>query len=269
MSFDSLGNAFYKTYDLSNSKDINIKKKENFVWCLLKDKNEKLWIGTIENGLIHFDPDTEIFQHYKYNPNSIRSNLVTSIVEDDSGTIWFATGHLISDIHGTGLGRFNPKTQNFSYFNHDKNDPSSVSSDSPFYLFIDRTQTLWIGTIDNGICSVPVKQLYSRVKPRFTKYEDLGTTIVNRIYEDKNDNLWIALQAVYMVKYDRKENPFIWYRNEYNNSNSLASSGIECVFVDNSGIVWFGHHFAGLTKYDPCVRPFTSVINLIQKILTE
>ena len=114
MSFDIWGKALYKSYDFSYSKDVNIKKKENFVWCLLKDRKEKLWIGTIENGLIYFDPETENFKHYKYNsnnPEGIKSNLITSICEDDSGTIWFATGHLISNIPGTGLGRFNPNTQ--------------------------------------------------------------------------------------------------------------------------------------------------------------
>jgi ligand-binding sensor domain-containing protein/signal transduction histidine kinase len=259
MSFDIWGKALYKSYNFSYSKDVNIKKKENFVWCLLKDRKEKLWIGTIENGLIYFDPETENFKHYKYNsnnPEGIKSNLITSICEDDSGTIWFATGHLISNIPGTGLGRFNPSTQTFSYFNHNPNDQTSICSNSPFYLFIDRSQTLWIGTTDNGICSVPLRQLYSGAKPKFNQYEGLGSNIINRIFEDKDENLWIAPWAVFMSKYDRKEMPFIWYHKEYGNSNSLSSSGIECLFVDHCCNIWFGHHFTGLTKYDQSTEAY-------------
>ena len=114
MSFDSSGEAIYESYDFSSAEDIKQKERENFTWGLLKDREDKLWIGTMENGLIYFDPDTEKFEHYKFNtnnPNGIRSNLVTSICKDDSGTIWFATGHLLSEISGTGLGRFDPKAK--------------------------------------------------------------------------------------------------------------------------------------------------------------
>ena len=253
MSFDSNGKAVYKTYDFSSSEDVKQKERDNFVWGLLKDREDKLWIGTMENGLIYFDPSTEKFEHYKFNtnnPNGIRSNLVTSICEDDSGTIWFATGHLLSEIHGTGLGRFDPKTKTFRYYNHDPNDPASICSDSPYYLFIDRSRTLWIGSIDSGLCSIKLEQMYNGSKPIFTKYENVGGNIINSIYEDRQDNIWVGLFIGLMSKYDRQQNPFIWYRHIPGNPNSLSGYRVECIYVDRDGRIWFGGN-SGLTRFDP------------------
>ncbi|MGB5530362.1 MAG: two-component regulator propeller domain-containing protein, partial [Ignavibacteriaceae bacterium] len=235
MSFDSSGEAVYKSYDFSSAEDIKQKERDNFTWGLLKDREDKLWIGTMENGLIYFDPDTEKFEHYKFNtnnPNGIRSNLVTSICEDDSGTIWFATSHLLSEIPGTGLGRFDPKTKTFRYYNHDPNDQASICSDSPFNLFIDRSQTLWIGSSENGLCSIELERMYNGSKPIFTKYENVGGNIINSIYEDRPGNIWIGLWASRMSKYDRQQNPFIWYRHIPGNPNSLSGYGVACIYVD-------------------------------------
>ena len=253
MSFDSSGEAIYKPYDFSSAEDITQKERDNYIWSLLKDREEKLWIGTMENGLIYFDPDTENFEHYKFdtdNPNGIRSNLVTSICEDDSGTIWFATGHTLSEIPGTGLGKFDPKAKTFRYYNHDPNDPASICSDSPFDLFIDRSQTLWIGSIDNGLCSIELEQMHNDSKPIFTKYKNLGLSDIISIYEDRLSNIWVGSWALYICKYDRQQNPFIWYRHIPGNPNSLSGYGVACIYVDRDGKIWFGSNF-GLTKFDP------------------
>ncbi|MCW8813022.1 MAG: hypothetical protein OQJ93_13735 [Ignavibacteriaceae bacterium] len=91
MSFDSSGEAIYKSYDFSSAEDIKQKERDNFIWSLLKDREDKLWIGTMENGLICLNTETNEIQHYKndpQNPASLSTNSVTSLCEDDSGNIW-------------------------------------------------------------------------------------------------------------------------------------------------------------------------------------
>lgn len=252
MRFDGTGKPIYKKYEFGNTEFIN--SKNYIVWCLFKDSEEILWVGTAGNGLFNLDPKTEKLIHYKYNPdnrNGIKSNIVTSICEDDSGNIWFTTNHILLDIPGTGLGRFNKKTGTFSYYKHNPEEPTSLCSNNTFCLYIDRSNTLWVGTNCEGICSVPLPQIYNSAKPVFTKYRDIPYVLINKIFEDRNNGIWIGLWAVYMARLDRKENPFIWYTEEWNNPNSLSSPGIESIFSDKDGNIWFGHHSTGLTKYNP------------------
>jgi ligand-binding sensor domain-containing protein len=254
MSFGVNGNAVYRTYDFSSAVDAKHKERDNFVWSLLKDSENKLWIGTLENGLICLDPATDETQHYKNdprNPASLSSNSVTSLCEDDSGNIWIGSGNVLSNIKGNGLSRFVRKTRQFITYRHDPADSNSICSNSPANLLIDHKNTLWIGTPDNGLCSIQLAQLYDGGKPVFTKHRNVGGSIINSTYEDRLGNIWVALWAHHMSKYDRLQSPFIWYRRIPGNPNSLSSSGIECIYVDKEDNIWFGHHFRGISRFDP------------------
>lgn len=58
------------------------------------DREGKVWIGTIKDGLWIFDPVSENFYSYKHNPadpTTIAHNHVFSILEDDNGRMWLGT----------------------------------------------------------------------------------------------------------------------------------------------------------------------------------
>jgi ligand-binding sensor domain-containing protein len=254
MSFDSNGNAVYRTYDFSTAEDSKQKVKDNFVWSLLKDSEDKLWIGTLENGLICFDPATGEGRHYKHephNPASLGANCVSSLCEDDSGNIWIGTGVVLSNIKGNGLSKLDRNTRTFITYKHNPRDSNSICSNSPSNLLIDHTNTLWIGTLDNGLCSIQLDEMHNGSKPIFTKHKHVGGIIISQIYEDRLGNIWVGLWEDYMSKYARQQNPFVWYRSIPGNPNSLSNSGIECIFVDKEDNIWFGQHFGGLSKFDP------------------
>lgn len=58
-----------------------------------EDHDGIIWIGTRNNGLDKFDPDTETFTHYPHNaddPNSLSKNLIRNdcIFVDSTGIVW-------------------------------------------------------------------------------------------------------------------------------------------------------------------------------------
>lgn len=254
MSFDTNGNAACKTYDFGTAEDTGLKVRGNAVWSLLKDREDKLWIGTSNNGLICLDTETDETMHYKHNPQnpaSLCANSVSSLCEDDSGNIWIGTGHMLSNTKGNGLSKFDRRTRKFIAFRHNPLDSNSISSNSPSNLLIDHTNTLWIGTIDNGLFSVQLDHMYNSSTPQFTKHNNVGGSIITSLYEDRLGNIWVGVLDLHMSKYDRQQSPFLWYRRIPGNPNSLSSSGIECIYVDKEDRIWFGHHFGGMTKFDP------------------
>ncbi|GHT71393.1 hybrid sensor histidine kinase/response regulator [Bacteroidia bacterium] len=85
------------------------------VFC--SDDSGNLWIGTIGNGLVKYDPDRSSFKAYK----EILSQgifSVYSICNDDEGNIWMGTDN--------GLVRYNMADNVFFYYNKQDNTQGQV-----------------------------------------------------------------------------------------------------------------------------------------------
>ena len=134
---------------------------------------------------------------------------------------------------GTGLGRYDRKSDSFRYYTNDPSNPNSIISNWTNRVCIDRSNNLWIGTNDRGVSSISLDQIYNQANPEFTNYSDLSGSINTAIYEDKFQSVWIGSYTIYMKKYERNQSPFIWYRPNRSNSNSLSSYGVESIFVDS------------------------------------
>ena len=159
---DSIGNAIYNNYDLNIVPNPTVPTGDNTVSDLYKDKQGKIWIGTNGGGLKLFDPLTEAITHFRHdpnNPNSISSNIVNSICEDDSGNLWIGTGY--------GLNKFDLNKGQFIHYNHNPEDPTSLCSNYITSLVIDKESILWIGTSANYVNSISIADLLSDKNSHF------------------------------------------------------------------------------------------------------
>jgi DNA-binding CsgD family transcriptional regulator len=58
------------------------------------DQSDRIWLGTIDNGLILIDEAGSAYQHFKHNnadSSSISNNEIRSIFQDSKGEIWIGT----------------------------------------------------------------------------------------------------------------------------------------------------------------------------------
>ena len=61
---------------------------QSTVFCMLQDSQGFIWFGT-EDGLNKYDGDTfTIYQNDPDDPNSLGSNRIQAILQDDSGALW-------------------------------------------------------------------------------------------------------------------------------------------------------------------------------------
>jgi signal transduction histidine kinase/streptogramin lyase len=102
--------------------------------------------------------------------------------------------------------------------------------------------------------SIPIAEILSSRKPHFTHYSDFDRNTVNSIDEDRSGNIWISFFGRTVYKFNKQQNPFIWYRHIENNPNSLSSRSVSMVQEDKSGNIWFGTD--GLDLYDPIAGKF-------------
>jgi len=73
---------------------------------IYEDRNGNLWLGSLDNGLLRFNRDTQTFVHYL--PDTGKAKYVSCIREDAQGFLWMGTV--------LGLARFDPRSETFSYF---------------------------------------------------------------------------------------------------------------------------------------------------------
>lgn len=106
--------------------------------CLLIDRFGVLWVGTMDQGLYAYDPQTKELKTYMSTNDltTIGSNNISYIYEDHYFRLWLGT-------HGGGLSLFNRENDTFQNFNIDNSDLSSN-----FIQGIEKSRqgNLWVST---------------------------------------------------------------------------------------------------------------------------
>ncbi len=221
-------------------------KSNSYIRYLLKDESGHILVGT-QSG-IYRHKSMNKFESLNNNPE--RKMVVQTIYMEKSGSIWVGTAK--------GLNRLNPKTMQFSHFEHEENNPYSLSGSNINSLFVDQSGILWIGTRLNGLSTVgfneraPIQEAGTVVSgSRFAHYNHdpsdpstLSHNYVNSICEDNVGNIWIGT-ADGLNRWDRtgsfdRRVGFTRFHSDADVSTSLSSSVVNAVFVDRDNTLWVG-----------------------------
>jgi ligand-binding sensor domain-containing protein len=194
---------------------------------VLKDRKGRLWIGT-QNGLDQMDIRSGKFIHYrnqKNNPKSLSSNFVWNIYEDRQGVIWVATGVPWGNTEPEdgGLNRLNDDGT-FTSYKHDPNDPHSLINNKVGAMYEDSRGVFWVGTGGDGLHTM------DRKTGRFERH----------LYDPLQPNKLSRPS----IKPDEKDN-----------------DKINFITGDNTGAIWVGTEFSGLSRYDPYTKKITHYNN--------
>ncbi len=201
-----------------------------------------LWFGT-QNGLNRYDGhQTLVYQHSPENPNSLRTNSVSSMEFDSHGILWVGTW-------GGGLNRFDPRQETFEHFVHHADDPHSLSSDLVQTVFRDSRDRIWVGTNKGGL---------NRFHPesgRFTRYlhdparpRSLSHNRVWSIAEDQNGRIWVATTAG-LNRLD-EDDGFTRFFHDPKDPTTIRDNKVRQLLSDSDGLMWLGTE-VGLDLFDP------------------
>ena len=194
--------------------------------CIVFDKNETMWLGTVGSGLIKFDGmNTTV---YDTTNSDIPSNIVYSAKIDSKNIIWLATAK--------GLASFDGESWKVN-----NTENSGLVEDVIFALEIDELDKIWLGLMSKGLMS------YDRVKFKsiLLSSKEFPSNSVYAIAFDKNKSALIGTNKG-LVTFDYNS----WLL--YDSSNSgLNNPYILSLGVDRFNTIWIGARgYHCLTKFD-------------------
>ncbi len=223
------------------------------------------------------------FDHISYVDGLVNS-AVSSILQDDSGFLWFGTQaglqrydgytmtlytsepfnpgslshQLVQTLYldsgdviwvGTygGLNRLDPITNRITHFRHSNTDAHSLSNDVVTSVARDASGTLWAGTLDG------LNRLDSEEEKRFTRFvagEDdrsLPNATVRRVFLDSSDRLWVGTYGgLSLVEYARSGE--VEFRTVADGPDGLPSPYVMSIAEDEAGRLWVGTWDGGVSR---------------------
>lgn len=171
---------------------------------------------------------------------SIREGLsfgvVNSVVQDNDGLMWFATGDGVSRFDGTA----------FKNFKYDRSDPHSLPGNYVKSIIRDKNGTIWVSSRDGLGEFVPATQSFNRYKPSASR-GGAGND-VSDISQGAGNRLWLALNGSGIASFDTKTRAFTFYNQQ--TLPGLATNAILDVFEDSQGMLWLGSRDSGIEVWE-------------------
>jgi signal transduction histidine kinase/ligand-binding sensor domain-containing protein len=187
---------------------------------LAEDSAGNIWFGC--KMLCRWAPGSSSFYFREQLKN--QSDGVKAVAAGPSGSMWAA-------LDGTGLGlgvRYYSYGQWASYI-VPRFDGSTIRSQ---FLFVDRNQTLWVGTQSQGLY-----RIHDGVADHYGSANGLSGDTVDAIYEDKEGNLWVTTDMGLDMFRDR---PIV----TFSPNGGLMGADINSILALSSGSVWVGKYGA-------------------------
>ncbi len=234
-----------------SSEDLKVVKglSQNSVNCILQDKKGFLWFGTWD-GLNRFDGLNFVIYlpGLKESKQNLGNQTIRSIFEDKKANLWVGTEW--------GLALLNRKTQQFTKYTSNINDPNSIHCDTINCISEDNEGLIWVGTT-NGISVI--NKVTEEIKNYSKKNSSISSDSIYQIFQDNSGLIWIATENG-LNCFDKQSEKFIKYFTVPNNLNSICGNQVYSIIQDNQSKLWFGTA-NGLNSFDKETKIFTRFIN--------
>ena len=192
---------------------------------------------------------------HKLNLNTYQSTALNH-VRDQRTYELLIKGNILWSIGQYGLASLNLQTAKITFFKDFENTPSPLSNGNVRSIFIDSQNSLWVGTVREGLFKV--EQELNGEGYIFKNYRFGGVRkgpfishTVNDILEDKNGRLWIASFSNGLLEFDRERESFI----NHNPAQELPIPNIQALELVADGSLWMSA-INGIHRYDVTNKAF-------------
>jgi ligand-binding sensor domain-containing protein/serine phosphatase RsbU (regulator of sigma subunit) len=230
----------------------------SYATSFTEDAKGVLWVGTYNDGLYRYDPETQ--EETVYNrlerredgqPGTIdltKDTWQNALHRAKDGTIWIG-------IRSTGLVGFNPKTETYRDYRYDKAKPNGIPWHTIFDIWEDASGKLWLAMWDDGSPGLVRFDPKTDEFTQFREADNIGLTANSyfQIYSDPSDStiLWLATDGGGLVRFDSARGAATSFRHKADDPNTLGSDTILSIVKAGDGTLWLGTRNGGLNHLDP------------------
>lgn len=207
---------------------------------LFYEKNEdRLWVGTMSNGLFYFDFHSNTFAKFSVKNFPQQPILAIESITDST---------LMCGIDGQGIWEIDKKGR-YTINNYKENidNPYSLRGNGVYDIYNDKnTNRIWVCTVSGGV------SYYDKASPSITQIthqinntNSLVNNDVNAVLKDSQDNIWFATNNGISC-WNRKTNQ---WNSLYNNKKEQAQVFLT-LCEDNHKRIWAGSYSSGVYVID-------------------
>jgi ligand-binding sensor domain-containing protein/signal transduction histidine kinase len=216
----------------------------NTVWSMMQDMNGFMWFATAY-GLDRYDGYS--FKIYNYNSadkNSFSAGWYGGMKQDKDGTIWIACS-------SEGFYSFNPATEKFVHYRHQRNENNSLSADEIHGFEIDSSGIIWLATLSGLDAFDPKKNSFSH----FVHHNGDDASIMNNNVQfcmDDDENLLLAFAMPGLDLFNTKTGKVIQHVHLTTTSKPIdpLQSDVSCIEKGYNGNIWISTNNHGLFCYN-------------------
>ena len=222
------------------------------VRTFFEDKNRMLWVGTKGSGIYTFSHKGEnlepkFINHFSM-ADGLLSNSVFSIVGGRNNEYWIGTD-------GRGINYYDSKSEKLSTLFVSDSLLRNVNLSSIYSILASGENILWVGTSGYGMYKLEIDRTtqpysiktYKQYIFEKSRPTSLSNNIVYSIIQDDDTHLWIATRGGGLNRFDITTEQFTAYRFSSEDSGSISSDDILCLYKDRKGFLWAGSSM-GLNK---------------------
>ncbi|MVM39292.1 hypothetical protein GO730_19870 [Spirosoma sp. HMF3257] len=205
----------------------------NDVWCITKDKQGFLWIGT-GRSVCRYDGYT--FRTL----DDQKLGYCSGVSTDSAGTIY-------ASISTKGLCAINPETFTAETILPNNYQDTDRSNDMHERVFVDSYNQAWVGDYTS------VKR-YDLARKKLRLYALSSVANIHQdatFFEDKQRQLWV-ISEIGLYRYDRPNDRLICLLGqEAQQAINKRPVRLEMAFQDTKGTIWVGAFESGLLRFLP------------------
>jgi ligand-binding sensor domain-containing protein len=190
--------------------------------AVLEDRSGAVWAATAGAGVAHYDRSAWTSVTVASTGGGLASNLVSALLQDSTGAMWFGTSAGASRFDGTSWRKFTTV--------------DGLAGNNVGALARDSSGGVWLGT------TTGLSRFDGATWTSFTTASGLPANRVRSLLVDRDGSLWCGTSAG--VGHLQGTT---W--TLYSSADGLAGPNVYAILQDPTGALWFGTQ-TGLSRFD-------------------
>jgi serine phosphatase RsbU (regulator of sigma subunit)/streptogramin lyase len=219
----------------------------------VRGKNGSVWCGTINYGLLHYDPTTGKVGRYGFTTKDPYSFLMMRLgvpFVDSRGDVWIGNTQ--------GVSRLVDRPEQWEHFFYEKDGPDLTQPEDNVNCFHeDADGSLWLGTVSRGLVHFrPSKGDFRIFSYEISDSSSISSNHVLSIAADPANPgryLWIGTDGGGLNRLDKQTGKF----RRFGLKHGLPNMVIYGILPDTTGALWMSSN-GGITRLLPGNLQFTN-----------